>query len=357
MAREGEEGGGQGGGTPLSGGRGGFVGWTCPFWTDLRDQPCSRPLPSSEPTRVQMLALVHAVAGLSTPSAVTFATKVKFACAQLGIDDAELTLPAALRACYDAIGIAHSGPLMLQADELVAQLGLSFDAPATSPPPAPPPIRDLSQPRLVVFDLDFTLWQPELYQLSSGPPFKASSDGCVLTARGERLDLFPAARSALAELGDAGVPVAIASRASERDWALQIMRLLRVDSKRTVADVVGDSPVVIQGGSKTKHLRHIAHETGVPLREMIFFDNERSNIQEVEKLGVTCVYCPRGLKDGVYRDGLALHLGTTSSGMRQRRSEEDEDEDGDGRAQARAARGAKSREKRLSKDRRGGRGR
>jgi hypothetical protein len=33
VAREGEEGGGQGGGgTPLSGGRGGFVGWTCPFY-------------------------------------------------------------------------------------------------------------------------------------------------------------------------------------------------------------------------------------------------------------------------------------------------------------------------------------
>ena len=71
---------------------------------------------------------------------------------------------------------------------------------------------------MVVFDLDFTLWKPELYQLSSGSPFKVSSDGCVITARGERLELFPAARTALCELADAGVPVAIASRAGEVAW-------------------------------------------------------------------------------------------------------------------------------------------
>ena len=185
---------------------------------------------------------------------------------------------------------------------------------------------------MVVFDLDFTLWHPELYQLSSGPPFTTAADGCVLTARGERLDLFPAARSALVELADTGVPVAIASRASDREvlralpqlsrpprrtltrvtasqtqWALEIMRLLRVDDARTVADVVGDAPVVIRSGSKVGHFKTIAHESGVPLREMLFFDNERGNIQEVSKLGVTCVYCPRGLKDGVFRDGLAEH--------------------------------------------------
>ena len=110
-------------------------------------------------------------------------------------------------------------------------------------------------PKMVVFDLDFTLWRPELYQLSSGSPFKACSDGAVLTSRGERLDLFPAARTALRTLADAHVPVAIASRANEVAWAHEIMRLLRVDDRRTVADVVGSAPVVIQGGSKVAHLK------------------------------------------------------------------------------------------------------
>ena len=161
---------------------------------------------------------------------------------------------------------------------------------------------------MVVFDLDFTLWRPELYQLSSGPPFKASSDGCVLTKRGERMELFPAARKALAELADAGVPVAIASRASEVAWAAEIMRLMAVDERRTMAEVIGDAPVVVQGGSKVKHLKHIAHLSGVPLDDMLFFDNERSNIMEVEKIGPTCMYCPRGMTDDVFRDGVRLHV-------------------------------------------------
>ena len=241
----------------------------------------------------------------------TLAVKVRAACAELGIDSS-LTVPVALKACNEAMGIEASGPLLAQADELVHQLGLAFDPPLTQSAPAPrPPHKQRKRPpmpALVVFDLDFTLWKPELYQLSSGPPFKVSSDGCVVTSRGERLDLFPAARTALGELADAGVPVAIASRASEVEWAQQIMRLMRVDKKRTMADVIGSSPVVIQGGSKVRHLKHIASESGVPLRDMVFFDNERNNIQEVEKIGPTCVYCPRGLTDAVYREGIDVHV-------------------------------------------------
>ena len=75
-----------------------------------------------------------------------------------------------------------------------------------------------------------------------------------------------------------------------------------------MADVIGSSPVVIQGGSKVKHLRHIASESGVSLRDMVFFDNERNNIQEVEKVGPTCVYCPRGLTEQVYREGISVHV-------------------------------------------------
>lgn len=248
-----------------------------------------------------MLAL-----GLTGP---TLAIKVRAACAQLGIATSDLTVPAALRACNEAIGKEASGPLLAHADELVDQLGLSFSMPVPQPPRPPAPLRQQRgwMPKMVVFDLDFTLWKPELYQLSSGPPFKTSSDGCVVTCRGERLELFPAARMALGELADAGVPIAIASRASEVAWAQEIIRLMRVDEQRTMADVIGSAPVVIQAGSKVKHLKYIASKSGVPLREMLFFDNERNNIQEVEKVGPTCMYCPRGMTDRVFREGVAVH--------------------------------------------------
>ena len=102
---------------------------------------------------------------------------------------------------------------------------------------------------MVVFDLDFTLWRPGC-QLSSGPPFTVSSDGCVITRRGERMELFPAARKSLRELADNNVPIAIASRAGEVEWAEEIMRLMRVDDARTMADVIGEAPVVIKAAQR-----------------------------------------------------------------------------------------------------------
>ena len=289
---------------------------------------------------------------------VTFAVKVKAACAQLDIDISGLDMPAALDAANKALGIDSQGTLLAQADALVEQLGLRFES--ASEAKALSQVKsaqkrkcDPNMPQLVCFDLDFTLWQPELYQLSSGSPFKGCKDGSVLTARGERLDLFPAARAALAELDDAGVPIAIASRASEVSWAMEIMRLLRVDKKRTMADVIGSSPVVIQGGSKVHHLKHVSSEAGVPLSEIVFFDNERTNIAEVEKLGCTCVYCPRGLKDGVFREGLALHLGTRAKDRRRSRRDADVDvEDG---SQDRGRRSNKANKGKNHKEKRGGR--
>ena len=283
-----------------------------------------------------MAAIVLTLSVTALVAGPTLAVKVRAACEQLGIAESGLTVPAALKACNEAMGIEASGPLLAQADELVNQLGISIDTlvprPPAAPPatpskadlaaldarvaaalqPPPPPPRPREQqpamPKMVVFDLDFTLWRPELYQLSSGSPFKACSDGAVLTSRGERLDLFPAARTALRTLADAHVPVAIASRANEVAWAHEIMRRLRVDDRRTVADVVGSAPVVIQGGSKVAHLKHIASESGVSLRDMLFFDNERTNIVQVEKIGPTCVYCPRGMTDTIFAEGVSVHV-------------------------------------------------
>ena len=124
----------------------------------------------------------------------TLAVKVRAACKELAISDGSLSVSEALRACNDAMGLEASGGLLAQADELVTQLGLNFGPPPPPlpppPPPSPPPPvagpRPASRqsaspaaqwPSMVVFDLDFTLWQPELYQLAGGSPFRRAGSG------------------------------------------------------------------------------------------------------------------------------------------------------------------------------------
>ena len=81
------------------------------------------------------IALVLSAVGLHLLAGVALVDKVRAVCTQLGVDGAELTVPAALRACNEAVGIEPSGPLLMQTDALAEQLGLSFDA---EPPPQPP---------------------------------------------------------------------------------------------------------------------------------------------------------------------------------------------------------------------------
>jgi magnesium-dependent phosphatase 1 len=297
--------------------------------------------------RAANVLLVLAMAGDSASAAAviqpTLSAKVRAACTELAVEASTLTVPAALAKCNEVMGLKASGTLIAQADALIAQLGISFEesaavAPAAAPASSPPavPLR----PGLVVFDLDFTLWRPELYELRGGPPFKESEHGGVVTSKGESLDLFPAARTALRRLASEGVPVAIASRASRVAWALEVMDLIRVDGKRTVTDVVGTSPIVIQPGSKTKHLKHISAETGVPLENMVFYDNEWSNINDVERMGgPTCVYCPRGMTEQVFKEGLEKHVGAIGCARSSAKASEREVEEAPGERKGKGRRG------------------
>ena len=42
------------------------------------------------------------------------------------------------------------------------------------------------------------------------------------------------------------------------------------------------------------HFKKIQKETGIDFAEMLFFDNEMSNIRDCSTLGITCIYTPQG---------------------------------------------------------------
>jgi len=51
-------------------------------------------------------------------------------------------------------------------------------------------------------------------------------------------------------------------------------------------------PLEIYKGSKAGHLKTISKKTGIPLSQMIFYDNEYGNCQTVAGVGVTVMYTP-----------------------------------------------------------------
>ena len=79
---------------------------------------------------MSLLAMtIPACLGLhSSVSGITLAVKIRAACEQLGIDK-NLAVPAAIAACNEAMGLQEDGPLVVQADIIAEQLGLSFESP------------------------------------------------------------------------------------------------------------------------------------------------------------------------------------------------------------------------------------
>ncbi|KAL5562671.1 hypothetical protein UlMin_032418 [Ulmus minor] len=139
-------------------------------------------------------------------------------------------------------------------------------------------------PRLVVFDLDYTLW-PFYCECRPNSPY-----------------LYNDARGILHAFKEKGVGVAIASRSPTENRANKFLEELRIKSM-FVAQEIFPSPVA--GTHKKKHFQNIHSRTGIPYSNMLFFDDENRNIQAVSKLGVTSILVGNGVNLGALRQGLA----------------------------------------------------
>ncbi|WFD30191.1 protein-tyrosine-phosphatase [Malassezia sp. CBS 17886] len=156
-------------------------------------------------------------------------------------------------------------------------------------------------PRLVAFDLDYTLW-PLWVDTHVDPPLRRVS--------GRVNELVDAA--ILAQLKEREVYVAAASRTCAPKVARQALRDLRVpaggsdgDWRATVAPVDYFHQMEIYPGSKVTHFREIAKASGVAYKDMIFFDDEKRNDEVARKLGVHFVLVgPRGLDRATFERGL-----------------------------------------------------
>ncbi|EPY89938.1 hypothetical protein CB1_000067024 [Camelus ferus] len=136
-------------------------------------------------------------------------------------------------------------------------------------------LRTAGRPRCA-HPADYTLW-PFWVDTHVDPPFHKRSDGTVRDRRGQTVRLYPEVPEVLERLQGLGVPVAAASRTGEVEGANQLLELFDLVRYFVHRE--------IYPGSKITHFERLQRKTGVPLSQMIFFDDERRNIVDVSKLG------------------------------------------------------------------------
>lgn len=151
---------------------------------------------------------------------------------------------------------------------------------------------------LVVFDLDYTLWDAGgTWCDCLSPPFRRDR-GRVLDRRGGHIRLYEDVPAIMDALDEAGVRMGLASRTHEPEWARELLDLLGVRSRFEIEE--------IYPGEKTAHFDQLQRKSGVALEQMLFFDDESRNIRAVGRMGVSCVEVRSGMSWEVFRRGLGM---------------------------------------------------
>lgn len=163
-----------------------------------------------------------------------------------------------------------------------------------------------------------------------GGPFTYSpdyaTDGTLLTTGGEPVRLLGQVRDVMRELycdkdtwGD--VLVGISSRTDQPDWARELLTKFTIPIRQddegsahaetfALTDVFR-GPMEIRQDSKVQHFERISAQTGVDMKDILFFDNERGNCNEIARLGVVVVYSPDGVTAQLWENALKTFEGAS----------------------------------------------
>ena len=176
-------------------------------------------------------------------------------------------------------------------------------------------------PKLVVLDLDNTVWTPELYTLrklenydSAGPPGPVAGDDVWL---------LDGAAEALYELATcplwADTRVAVASRTNKGAWARKLLSTFEIPgSPGQTLDSLLTGGIEIYPGSKLKHFEALRQQTGVAFEDMLFFDDSADgkygNCAPVAALGVLSAHCPDGLTTTVWHSAVRTYAELAGAG-------------------------------------------
>ncbi len=141
--------------------------------------------------------------------------------------------------------------------------------------------------KLVVFDLDFTLWDAGgTWCDCTNPPYKRMNNH-VVDSNGSIITLYPEVRDILNQLKEQNMTMALASRTSAPSWAKELLRLFEIEHYFAFQE--------IYPSSKLKHFKQLQSDSGIHYSDMVFFDDEMRNITEVGTLGVHAVFVDDGV--------------------------------------------------------------
>ena len=165
---------------------------------------------------------------------------------------------------------------------------------------------DVPRPKLIVFDLDYTLW-PFWVDTNVTPPFHKKG-GIVFDSFNEKVRDFPEVSSVLHWLHSEGYLMAVASRTGEVRGAKQLVKLFGWEKYFKYME--------IYPGCKKKHFSRFRGESGIEYSDMVFFDDEGRNIRDLKEVGVVSVLVPHsGVTRKLVEEGLALFAKQRQAGV------------------------------------------
>lgn len=157
---------------------------------------------------------------------------------------------------------------------------------------------DKVKPKLIVFDLDYTLW-PFWVDTHVDPPFTKDSKGRIFDTHRVEVKCYSDVPSILDKLYKEGYQLGVASRTSCTQEARDLVKLFDWEKYFNYME--------IYPGSKLTHFKKFKEQSGLAYEDMMFFDDETRNIREVGGLGVTCVFAENGVTNELLSQGLQTY--------------------------------------------------
>jgi len=200
-----------------------------------------------------------------------------------------------------AMGRSRTSKLILAEDEPSNPSGTTPIAQPADLIAAPSTFSDGKPlPRMMVFDLDYTLW-PLWVDTHVRGPLRGSADGLTVQDRsGEAYGFYNEVAGILTAIKAHDIELGAASRTSAPDLARSMLGLLRVPQHSQDGEDGAPKAVSlfdhleIYPGDKRSHFRSLQRKSGLPYEEMLFFDDESRN-RNVEELGVVMQLVPDGV--------------------------------------------------------------